>query len=251
MEKKTRIHKVMAAAGVGSLRACEKLVAEGRVTVNGRPAAIGQPVTPGRDLIAVDGEKVYVDTRRKKRYIMLNKPRGYITTASDELGRRTVFDLLDGVQERVFPVGRLDRNSEGLLLFTNDGELANKIMHPSTHIDKKYRVTVTPDIDDLTLVTLSEGVEIDGKKTAPAIVRVLTKEPGRVVLEMTIHEGRNRQIRKMMEAVNLTVARLKRVSEGPIRLGMLQPGRWRDLTPQEVAALKNAAAKAQRRKLHA
>lgn len=251
MEKKIRIHKVMAAAGVGSLRACEKLVSEGRVTVNGRPAGVGQPVLPGRDLIAVDGEKVLVDARRGKRYIMLNKPRGYVTTASDELGRKTVFDLLTDVGERVFPVGRLDRNSEGLLLFTNDGELANKIMHPSTHIDKKYRVTVTPDVDDLKLIALSEGVEIDGKKTAPAIVRVLTKEPGRVVLEMTIHEGRNRQIRKMMEAVELAVSRLKRVSEGPVRLGMLQPGRWRDLTAQEVAALKNACSKAERRRRNA
>lgn len=244
--EKVRIHKVMAAAGVGSLRACEKMVQDGRVTVNGRPAEIGMPVIPGRDLIAVDGVNVSYDRKMKKRYILLNKPRGYVTTASDELGRKTVFDLLGDVGERVFPIGRLDRNSEGLLLLTNDGELANKLMHPSSHVDKKYRVTVSDDVDDEMLVRLTEGVVIDGQKTAPAVVRVLVKEAGRVVLEMSIYEGKNRQIRKMCEAVGLTVVRLKRTAEGPVRLGMVQPGKWRDLTPAEVGALRNAAEKRER-----
>ncbi|MFA5658905.1 MAG: pseudouridine synthase, partial [Oscillospiraceae bacterium] len=141
---------------------------------------------------------------------------------------------------RVYPVGRLDRNSEGLLLFTNDGDFANEIMHPSRHISKTYRVTIRPDISDDQLVKLSEGVEIDGKRTLPAMVMVLTKETGRVVIQMVIREGKNRQIRKMCEAVGLEVARLKRTSVGPLRLGMLKPGDWRDLTPDELRAIRNA-----------
>ena len=174
---------------------------------------------------------------------MMNKPRGYVTTVSDELDRRCVMDLLTEVEERVYPVGRLDRNSEGLLLFTNDGAFANDIMHPSRHISKTYRVTVRPDINDEQLIQLSEGVEIDGKKTLPATVIVKTKEPGRVVLLMTIREGRNRQIRKMCEAVGLDVARLRRVSVGPLKLGMLKPGSYRELTAEELKAIRNAIGK--------
>ena len=174
---------------------------------------------------------------------MMNKPRGYVTTVSDELDRRCVMDLLTDVEERVYPVGRLDRNSEGLLLFTNDGEFANSIMHPSRHISKTYRVTVRPDINDDQLVRLAEGVEIDGKKTLPASVVVKDKEEGRVVLLMTIKEGRNRQIRKMCEAVGLEVARLRRISIGPLKLGMLKPGTYRELTAEELRALRNAIGK--------
>ncbi|WP_455530066.1 pseudouridine synthase, partial [Ruminococcus sp.] len=157
--------------------------------------------------------------------------------------RRCVMDLLTDVEERVYPVGRLDRNSEGLLLFTNDGEFANSIMHPSRHISKTYRVTVRPDINDDQLVRLAEGVEIDGKKTLPASVVVKDKEEGRVVLLMTIKEGRNRQIRKMCEAVGLEVARLRRISIGPLKLGMLKPGTYRELTAEELRALRNAIGK--------
>ena len=170
----------------------------------------------------------------------MNKPRGYVTTVSDELDRRCVMDLLDDVEERVYPVGRLDRNSEGLLLFTNDGEFANNIMHPSKHISKTYRVTVRPDINDEQLIQLSEGVEIDGKKTMPATVIVKEKQQGRVVLLITIKEGRNRQIRKMCEAVGLEVARLRRISVGPLKLGMLKPGTWRELTAEELRAIRTA-----------
>ena len=152
-------------------------------------------------------------------------------------------DLLEDVEDRVYPVGRLDRNSEGLLLFTNDGEFANSIMHPSRHISKTYRVTVRPDITDEQLIQLSEGVVIDGKKTLPATVIVKVKEPGRVVLLMTIKEGRNRQIRKMCEAVGLEVARLRRISIGPIKLGMLKPGAYRDLSAEELRAIRNAIGK--------
>ena len=152
-------------------------------------------------------------------------------------------DLMTDIEERVYPIGRLDRNSEGLLLFTNDGEFANSIMHPSRHISKTYRVTVRPDISDEQLVRLSEGIEIDGKKTLPASIVVKEKEQGRVVLLITIKEGRNRQIRKMCEAVGLEVARLRRISIGPLKLGMLKPGTWRELTADELRALRNAIGK--------
>ena len=174
---------------------------------------------------------------------MLHKPRGYVTTMKDELDRKNVSELLSDLPERVYPVGRLDRNSEGLLLFTNDGAFANDIMHPSRHISKTYRVTVRPDISDEQLVSLSGGVMIDGKKTLPANVIVLDKRPGRVVLQITIHEGRNRQIRKMCEAVGLEVARLKRTSIGPLKLGMLKPGEYRELKPDELRAIRNAMTK--------
>jgi 23S rRNA pseudouridine2605 synthase len=196
-----------------------------------------------KDIITIDGERISLPRKKNFVYIMLNKPRGYVTTVSDELDRRCVMDLLEGVEERVYPVGRLDRNSEGLLLFTNDGEFANSIMHPSKHIAKTYRVTVRPDINDDQLVALSEGVEIDGKKTLPASVVVKEKGNGRVVLLITIREGRNRQIRKMCEAVGLEVARLRRISIGPLKLGMLKPGTYRELTAEELRALRNAIGK--------
>ncbi|MDE5570170.1 MAG: rRNA pseudouridine synthase, partial [Ruminococcus sp.] len=196
-----------------------------------------------KDIITIDGERIYMPKKKNFIYIMMNKPRGYVTTVSDELDRRCVMDLIEDVEERVYPVGRLDRNSEGLLLFTNDGEFANNIMHPSRHITKTYRVTVRPDINDEQLVQLSEGVEIDGKKTLPATVVVKEKQQGRVVLLITIKEGRNRQIRKMCEAVGLEVARLRRISVGPLRLGMLKPGTWRELTPDELRAIRTAIGK--------
>jgi len=156
-----RIQKALSEAGVASRRAAEGLVRQGRVTVNGRKAEIGQSVNPDRDVIAVDGKRVYFTRKKQYRYIMMNKPRGYVTTLSDELGRRCVTDLLTGVEERVYPIGRLDRNSEGLLLFTNDGELANRIMHPASHINKVYRVTVRPDITDEQAAELSDLLGMD------------------------------------------------------------------------------------------
>ena len=240
-----RIQKALSEAGVASRRAAEELVRQGRVTINGRKAEIGQSVNPDRDVIAVDGKRVYFARKKQYRYIMMNKPRGYVTTLSDELGRRCVTDLLTGVEERVYPIGRLDRNSEGLLLFTNDGELANRIMHPASHINKVYRVTVRPDITDEQAAELSAGVKIgENTTTLPATVIVLEKQPGRVVLQITISEGKNRQIRRMCEAVGLEVVRLKRIAVGPIKLGMLQPGRWRDLKSSELIALRGAITKA-------
>ena len=240
--EKIRIQKMIADSGYCSRRKAEELISRGRVKLNGHPVKLGDKCG-FKDLITIDGERIYMPRKRNFVYIMLNKPRGYVTTVSDDLDRRCVMDLLDGVEERVYPVGRLDRNSEGLLLFTNDGEFANSIMHPSRHISKTYRVTVRPDINDDQLIRLSEGVEIDGRKTLPATVVVKEKQEGRVVLLITIKEGRNRQIRKMCEAVGLEVARLRRISIGPLRLGMLKPGTYRELTAEELRALRNAIGK--------
>lgn len=240
--EKIRVQKMIADCGYCSRRKAEELITKGKVKVNGHPVSLGDKCS-NKDIITIDGERIYLPRMRSFVYIMMNKPRGYVTTVSDELDRRCVMDLLTEVEERVYPVGRLDRNSEGLLLFTNDGAFANDIMHPSRHISKTYRVTVRPDINDEQLIQLSEGVEIDGKKTLPATVIVKTKEPGRVVLLMTIREGRNRQIRKMCEAVGLDVARLRRVSVGPLKLGMLKPGSYRELTAEELKAIRNAIGK--------
>ena len=236
------IQKLLADAGFCSRRKAEELIRQGRVQRNGRPVSIGDKAFP-KDIITVDGQKVTMPRKKKLRYIMLHKPRGYVTTVSDELDRRCVMDLLDGIEERVYPIGRLDRNSEGLLLLTNDGNFANGIMHPSRHVTKTYRVTVRPAVTEEQLVQLAEGIVLDGKKTLPATVVVLTNEPGRVVLQMTIKEGRNRQIRRMCEAVGLEVARLRRTAVGPLKLGMLKPGAWRDLTPEELRAIRNAIGK--------
>lgn len=240
--EKIRIQKMIADSGFCSRRKAEELISKGRVKLNGRPIKLGDKCG-FKDIITIDGERIYMPKKKNFIYIMMNKPRGYVTTVSDELDRRCVMDLLEDVEERVYPVGRLDHNSEGLLLFTNDGEFANNIMHPSRHITKTYRVTVRPDINDEQLVQLSEGVEIDGKKTLPATVVVKEKQQGRVVLLITIKEGRNRQIRKMCEAVGLEVARLRRISVGPLRLGMLKPGTWRELTPDELRAIRTAIGK--------
>ena len=241
--EKVRLQKIIADSGICSRRKAEELIAQGRVKINGRPCKVGDKADPIKDIVSIDGERVVFERKKAYRYIMLNKPRGYVTTMSDELDRKCVTELLDGVDARVYPIGRLDKNSEGLLLFTNDGNFANEIMHPSKHVTKTYRVTVRPDVDDEVLVKLSEGVVIDGRKTLPCTVLVLDKQPGRTVLQMTISEGRNRQIRKMCEAVGLEVARLKRTAVGPIKLGMLKPGTWRDLKPEELRALRNVISK--------
>lgn len=240
--EKIRIQKIIADSGYCSRRKAEELISEGRVKVNGRPCKLGDKAGT-KDIISIDGQNLNVPKKKSLYYLMLNKPSGYVTTTSDELDRKCVTDLLSDFPERVYPVGRLDRNSEGLLLFTNDGKFANDIMHPSRHISKTYRVTVRPDINDEQLVSLSEGIVIDGKKTLPCIVNVLDKQPNRVVLQMVIKEGRNRQIRKMCEAVGLEVARLKRTAIGPLKLGMLKPGDYRELSADELRAIRNAISK--------
>ena len=172
---------------------------------------------------------------------MLHKPRGFITTMNDEMDRKCVAELIKDVPVRVYPVGRLDRDSEGMLLFTNDGEFANAMTHPTKHVPKTYRVTVRPSISEDQITALTQGVIIDDRKTAPAEVRVILKEEGRVVLEIILYEGRNRQIRKMCEEVGLEVARLKRTAIGSIKLGMLKQGDWRELNEDEVRKLMIAA----------
>lgn len=237
--EKIRIQKIIADCGYCSRRKAEELMTSGRVKLNGHTVKPGDKATV-RDNITIDGERIYIPKKKNFVYLMMNKPRGYVTTMNDEMGRKCVTELLEGVDTRVYPVGRLDRNSEGLLLLTNDGNFANSIMHPAKQISKTYRVTVRPDISDEQLVALSEGIELDGRKTLPANIVVKDKEPGRVVLLMTIKEGRNRQIRRMCEAVNLEVARLRRISIGPVKLGMLKPGTYRELTAEELRAMRNA-----------
>jgi 23S rRNA pseudouridine2605 synthase len=238
-----RIQKVLSDNGILSRRKAEDAIRAGRVKINGHPALIGQKVNPRRDVISVDGEAIRLRAKKSRLYIMLHKPRGYVTTTSDELGRQCVTELVENAPDKVYPIGRLDKNSEGLLLFTNDGEFANTIMHPSNNISKTYRATVRPDATEKQLIDLSAGVVLDGRRTLPAAVHVLQREPGRAVLQITIHEGRNRQVRRMCEAVGLTVARLKRTSVGPVKLGMLKPGAWRELTPLELNGLRGAAKK--------
>ncbi len=238
--EKTRLQKILSDNGICSRRKAEELISNGAVTVNGRPAKLGDKAND-KDIITVNGERIRCAAKRKKLYIMLNKPRGYVTTMSDELDRRCVTELLEGVSERVYPIGRLDRNSEGLLLFTNDGKFANDIMHPSRHVSKTYRVTVRSRVSDEQLAALTAGVMLDDKMTMPATVSVEFESPERSVFRITIHEGRNRQIRRMCESVGLVVARLRRTSIGPVKLGMLKPGAWRELTSEEVRALRNAS----------
>lgn len=242
-ENKIRLQKYLAENGIASRRKSEELIERGKVRVNGHPAHLGDKVDPKRDLVTVSGERVQ-PAETGNCYFMLNKPRGYVTTMRDEMGRKCVAELLEDVDCRVFPVGRLDRDSEGLLLFTNDGEFANMMTHPSMHVSKTYRVTVRPKADEEQLVALSSGVVIDGRKTMPASVQVLGEETDRTVFQITIHEGRNRQIRKMCEAVGLETIRLKRISIGSVKLGSLPVGQYRELKKEEVAALRRAAQKA-------
>lgn len=237
-----RIQKVLSDQGYCSRRAAEELIAEGRVKVNGHPVGLGDKMDPDFDKVSVDGKSLRIVRKRQYIYLMLHKPRGYITTASDERGRKTVMDLLTDVPRRVYPVGRLDKDSEGLLLLTDDGAFANLLTHPSGGVSKLYRVTVRPRATEQQVVEMSSGVVLDdGVRTAPAVIHVVTDEPGRTVLEITLHEGRNRQIRRMCEAVGLEVVRLKRSAEGPVKLGMLQPGQYRELKKSEVSALRAAA----------
>lgn len=245
---KIRIQKVMADNGLCSRRAAEAVIREGRVKVNGHPVRLGDQMDPNQDILFIDGQRVYLQRKQEHYYYVLHKPRGYVTTTNDELGRKTVMDLMEGCPVRVYPVGRLDKDSEGLLLLTNDGEFANLMMHPSHGVSKLYRVTVRPRATEEQVIKLSEGVTLDdGSVTQPAVINVVVDEPERTVMEMTIREGKNRQIRRMCEAVGLEVVRLKRSAMGVVKLGMLQPGQYRELTKAELNGLRAAAVKGKAR----
>ena len=226
-----RLQKVLSARGVASRRAAENYLAAGRITVNGRVARVGDKADPERDEIRVDGRPLSARLSRRT-YLMLNKPRGYVTTLSDERGRKTVAELVAGCGARVWPVGRLDLDSEGLLILTDDGDLTQRLLHPSHEVEKEYRVWVTGDVA-AALPVLRGPMELDGVPLHPARVRPV----GEGVLSVVIHEGRNRQVRRMCAAAGLKVRRLKRVREGALRLGTLPPGKWRRLTAEELRLL--------------
>ncbi|MBQ2758861.1 MAG: rRNA pseudouridine synthase [Clostridia bacterium] len=236
MEELIRLQKYMADCGVASRRKAEEMIAAGRVRVNGQIASVGDKINPKRDSVTVNGKKLTKD--KNYIYLMLNKPRGFVTTMSDEMDRKCVAQLVADVGKRVYPVGRLDRDSEGLLLFTNDGEFANALTHPSRHIAKVYRVSVKPAITEEQINVLTSSLMIDGRKTMPADVRVLSKEEDRSSLEITLFEGRNRQIRRLCEEAGLETVRLKRMSIGQLKLGGLKVGEYRYLTNDEVSLLK-------------
>lgn len=229
-----RLQKILSAAGVCSRRAAEGYILAGRVAVNGLTAQLGDRADPDTDIVTVDGKPITRVTRTV--WLMLNKPRGYVTTLSDEKGRKTAAELVEDCGVRVWPVGRLDLDSEGLLLFTNDGEGTNRLTHPSHETEKEYRVTVTGDVD-AALPILRGPMELDGKALAPAGVEVLSRGPDSGVLSVTIHQGLNRQVRRMCEQAGLSVRRLQRVREGGLILGDLPKGQWRWLTEGEIKAL--------------
>lgn len=232
-----RLQKFMSECGVASRRKSEALIENGAVKINGRVAKIGDKVNPRTDKVYVHNKRIVIKKKGGKRYIMLNKPRGYITTMSDEMNRRCVADLVESVPERVYPVGRLDKDSEGLLLLTNDGEFANMVMHPKRHINKVYHITVKPDMTDEQAGRISRGIVIDGRKTAPCEVRIMGRQEGRTSVEMVLREGRNREIRKLCESQGIAVVRLKRIAIGSVKLGKLRQGMWRDLSFDEVRKL--------------
>ena len=230
-----RLQKIIAAAGLMSRRAAEDAIAAGRVTVNGKTAALGDRADGERDSIYLDGKQI--SAAEEKRYVMLHKPRGYVTTLSDEKGRRSVAELVGGAGVRLYPVGRLDLDSEGLLLMTNDGDFANRVMHPSHEVEKTYQTWVRGKDLEHAAERLSQPMLIDGYAIRPAQVELQRLTDGEACLLVTIHEGRNRQVRKMCEQVDLQVTRLQRVSEGSVQLGKLPVGKWRYLTEDEIQSL--------------
>lgn len=235
--KEERLQKFMAECGVASRRKSETLIESGAVKVNGKTARIGDKINPDTDKVYVHNKRIVLKKKGGKRYIMLNKPRGYVTTMSDERGRKCVADLVKDIPERIYPVGRLDKDSEGMLLMTNDGDFANVVTHPKKEINKVYHVTVKPDMPDDVAKKIMSGVVIDGRKTSPCEVRVISRSDERANVEMVLHEGRNREIRKMCGLFDIEVTRLKRIAVGSVKLGKLKRGMWRDLTADEVKKL--------------
>lgn len=238
-----RLQKIISAAGITSRRASEELILNGQVTVNGVVVTeLGTKADPALDTITVNGKQLWVSEERL--YILLNKPTGYITALKDGQGRRLVTDLLKDVPERVYPVGRLDYNTEGLLLLTNDGEWANRLMHPRHEVEKEYHVRVRGKVLEQQLKRMADGVELEDGKTAPAVVKLIKSGEQNDWISVTIHEGRNRQVRRMCEAVSLSVVRLKRIRYGSLALGTLRDGQFRYLTEVEVSELAGTGPKA-------
>lgn len=240
----TRLQKIIADSGYCSRRKAEELIEKNAVKVNGHTASVGDKADPDKDIITVCGEKL--DTKSVRlRYIKLYKPRGYLTSMEDAHSDKLITDLLKDIPERVYPVGRLDKNSEGIILLTNDGAFANDITHPRKHIAKIYRVTVPSKVNEEQLARMTVGIEIEkGVVTQPCTINVLAEEQERTVLEFIITEGKNRQIRKMCNGVGLEVSRLKRTSVGGVKLGMLKPGEYKELTDEEMRTLRAAMGKA-------
>ena len=236
--EKIRISKYLSEQGIMSRRTADEEISAGRVSVNGKTAELGQKIDPGSDVVTYKGKPVGGEVR--KVCIMLNKPRGYITTMEDERGRKCVADLVSDVGVRVYPIGRLDRDSEGLLLLTNDGELANMLTHPKYHKPKVYTVKVWGEVGEKTIERLGRPFNIDGYITKPAEVKKLGEADGITSLSIRLFEGRNRQIRKMCDKCSLEVAELRRISIGEIRLGELPSGKWRQLDPAQIKKLKGA-----------
>lgn len=231
-----RLQKYLAMANVASRRASEQYILDGRVKVNGvLVTELGTKVKDG-DKVEVDGEEISLV--KKKYYIMLNKPAGYVTTASDEFGRKTVFDLTGDIKDRLFPIGRLDADTQGLLLLTNDGDFTYKVSHPSHNIEKVYHAYISGILTRNEADILRRGVEIDGRYTAPAKISVIDAAKNSCIVEVKIHEGRNRQVRKMLDAVGHRVLELKRVAIGNVTIGNLPLGKWRHLTEAEIKILQ-------------
>ncbi len=231
-DEKIRLQKFLSECGAASRRKAEEMISQGKVTVNGQNASVGDKVDPARDDVRLLGKRL--SRPDNKVYLMLNKPRGYITTMNDEQGRKCVAALVKDAPAAVFPVGRLDKDSEGLLLFTNDGEFANDVMHPRRGVKKTYRVTVRPNPTDAQFAMLCDGTEIDGAHCVPVSVRMITRKEDRAVAEIVVSEGRNREVRRLCEAADLEVARLTRTAVGGIQLGTLKVGAWRILKPEEI-----------------
>jgi 23S rRNA pseudouridine2605 synthase len=229
-----RLQKILARAGLGSRRTVERLIEQRRVKVNGEIAVLGRKVDPYKDEVEVDGSRVPLQPDLV--YYLMNKPEGVITTADDPEGRETVLDLVE-TEERVWPVGRLDIATEGALLLTNDGELTHRLTHPSYEVPKTYLAEVGGHLSTVELKQLAHGIDLEDGKTAPAKVRVLDRRPGASLVELTIREGRNRQVRRMFETLGHRVLRLVRTSVGPLQLGRLKAGTARRLTPEEVRSL--------------
>ena len=234
-----RLQKFFSDCGVLSRRAAEAEIAAGKVKVNGSIAQIGDSVDPEVDIVEYKGKRILPRTSQKRHYIMLNKPRGYVTTMQDEKGRPTVANLTAGVSTRVYPVGRLDMDSEGLLLLTDDGEFANQLTHPRHEIPKIYHVTLSKVLTKEELATLRAPMELDGYRLQPVAVKKLAPD----TIQMNLYEGRNRQIRRMCEAAGLKVLRLQRVAIGDLGLGDLPLGRWRELTADEINYLTSGKKK--------